>query len=1737
MSVGLAGGRPGLSILPSVVLSICFVSVLPAQVTLNVVGSDGKPVGGYRWLIEEDRTYHVQPGVFTPNTLSLDFHASYMPVVGKGEGSDNGINEATPLFAINPATGVRGALDRTKHYYVSVLPKTAGTYTIGGAQIAPGQTQVTVRLNKLPLPTAQITIFVFEDKKPINNIADLPEEVGLPGFSVVLEDAGGRYGISAGTQTQDAFGNPLGTVYAKDANGNYLLDPDGNPIPATDSMGNPIVEPLVTGPCPGPTCGTLTIKNLHPGKYGVTVVPPAGQGWQQTSTIEGTRVIDAWVKANEPPFFQEFGPAGWHVAIGFIKPFADASVLKGGATISGKIVNNHLSRPPDYAFYNGSAFEHTTAWVGLNDAGGQPGVSKGVYAARANGDGTFSIPNVPPGSYQLVVWDDNVDLIFASTPVTVTPSLTCNALSSCNLGDVPVFNWFTSTHHYVFFDANENGFRDPGEPGMPDQLVNLRWRDGTVYQSLPTDMTGFVPFDEIFPFFAWQVAEVDFTRFKPTGVTVVVDNGGPIPFTNPLSFDGKLSPQPQCAGTPLPGPLQPNGCPPGTSPVINPYTNNHLVRTEVGPVLTQAFQGFLGQTSVFMWGKSVYKPGENGGIAGVVYYDTTRAENDPAKNFAEPWSPGIPDIEVRLWDSTGAKLLNRVFTDSWDKNKPSGCQGEPFYFNGVLKDCYDGLRNFNQVRPGLFDGSYAFTAYCADPNGMDKTNFTCTNMVDGIPGGQYIVEIVLPKDPLTGKPALYDIVKEEDKNVDFGDNYTPSPQLEFWPCVGNPAELGHSAAVPAELSLFPGVPTANPGQPRKLCNKKMIYLNQGSNGAVDFFLFTEVPVAGHISGMILDDASNEFDPNSPNFGEKYSPPFLPVSIRDWTGIEIGRVYADKFGRFNALVPSTYTKNRPSPSGVAPGMVITCMNSRTRADGTQDPFWNPQYSEFCYTFQYMPGATTYLDTPVVPVAAHAGPNQKQLDCELPNGTPRIKQVSVNNLLGGGPLVTAPGQIITIQAMGRVAVPNPAYCPGPPLTTADACPVINTIKTVYRDYGFGTTKGKVTVGGVELTNVTWGANQITATVPAGVTTGQLVITRGDNNKSTIAGLTVYVGTDGGAVRYVVPKPGGCDGSPANPCPIQQAIDAARDGDLILVTPGVYQEMVVVYKAVRLQGYGEGSTTIDAAKVPQEKLQNWRNKVEQLVATNQVTLLPGQEIGGIANGEPVMLFTEEGAGILVLPRRNAFKAKANARIDGFTITGADTGGGIVVNGYADYLEISNNRITNNSGVFGGGIRLGHPQLTEDNITYTNAENNFVRIHHNKISLNGGLGGAGGGISICTGADDYQVTDNFICGNFSMGDGGGIAHLGLSDRGLIARNTVLFNENFNQGITVAGGGILIAGQPPLAPQTQSPGSGSVKVIGNRIQGNMAGAGDGGGIRLSRVNGADVAGFPNQQNHWYQVDILNNMIVNNVTALAGGGISLQDALKVNILHNTIALNDSTATASLAFSLGTSNQSAPQPAGIVSRGHSAALASIPGTGTYSNPNLQDNIIWHNRSFYFEVVQTLNQPDQYVLRPAVPEFNDLAVLGAAGTLSPKYSLLTGPDSQAPDPNGNKTTTNPWFVSAYENGHAGVTLGGLDATTSITPPPAFDEGGNFIRVRFGPLTLNPCSSFGPPDWSGTNSCRSWLTQGDYHILPGSPAVDSGFNLTAAFPDLATDIDGQARPLPPSTKVDMGADEGGAPPAGTN
>ena len=383
---------------------------------------------------------------------------------------------------------------------------------------------------------------------------------------------------------------------------------------------------------------------------------------------------------------------------------------------------------------------------------------------------------------------------------------------------------------------------------------------------------------------------------------------------------------------------------------------------------------------------------------------------------------------------------------------------------------------------------------------------------------------------------------------------------------------------------------------------------------------------------------------------------------------------------------------------------------------------------------------------------------------------------------------------------------------------------------------------------------------------------------------------------------------------------------------------------------------------------------------------------------------------------------------------------------------------------------------------------------------------------MSLNHGTDRYQVTKNYICGNYTNGHGGGIGAFGNNDFGLIEDNKIIFNQSFMQGAPVSGGGIAIVGAPD--PAAVNPGlgagAGNVKIISNLIQGNNAGAGDGAGIVLSGINGEDIRSTGTS--NWNRVDLENNIIVNNIAGLAGGGVALKDAALVHMINNTIANNDSTATAGLAFPAGSPNISVNQPAGVVSYAHSPALdAAMPATRrlrafhNFSNPTMINNIIWHNRTFHFEIDQ-ISAPAIYGLVPDIgtgglPLFDDLGVLGYNGRLNPLSSVLT--DTTGYD--ASNISLDPAFVKGYFNGDAGQTIQQLETTTSITVQPAFDEGGNFIDIRFGPHQPT----------------------GDYHLTTTSPAIDSGNGaVLSSYPEVAQDIDNDPRPL--GATVDIGVDE---------
>jgi len=108
--------------------------------------------------------------------------------------------------------------------------------------------------------------------------------------------------------------------------------------------------------------------------------------------------------------------------------------------------------------------------------------------------------------------------------------------------------------------------------------------------------------------------------------------------------------------------------------------------------------------------------------------------------------------------------------------------------------------------------------------------------------------------------------------------------------------VGQARVVPDFISLFPQSKEVSPfaGATRNLCDRKEVVLTDQMAATAKFYIYTSTHIAAKFTGVITDDFTSEFDPFSPQFGEKFSPPNLPVSVRDWAGNEISRVYADQW---------------------------------------------------------------------------------------------------------------------------------------------------------------------------------------------------------------------------------------------------------------------------------------------------------------------------------------------------------------------------------------------------------------------------------------------------------------------------------------------------------------------------------------------------------------------------------------------------------------------------------------------------------------------------------------------------------------------------------------------------------------------------------------------------------------------------------------------------------------------------
>ncbi len=1316
--------------------------------TITVTARDyqtGADIADFSFLINENNVGDPQVDLAEPDRNpsllpSLKPGASYSPVVASGD-------SGAPTITV-PAG----------RYLVSTR---ASGYKLGGVwiEVADGESAtVEAMLHPHPLPLSKIRVHVFHDNNPVNGEDDTPLESGLPGFSIVITDA-------VGEVTVDYFGNPIGTEYQRDSAGDLIFDTGGNPL--VSRVGGRVLTDAN---------GDAVIDNLPSGKYGVQAIPPDGSDWIQTTTIEGTHIIDAWIVEGNDGYSPREGfkmPLVW---IGFVRPMAfDPPVPGVTGTISGTVKTIIEFVPPFRPLTLGAPVYRP--WIALSDIGAN---DQQVYADRGQPDGTFFIQGVPPGVYQMAIWDEPLDYIIAFRTVQVSPG------RHVDMGDVGVPRWYGYIKGKVFHDLDEDCAVDEGETGIANVAVGTRFKDGSVQYSTVTDMHGNYGLDEVFELERFAAAEVDFTSLGVTGAEGTPDYG--IPTTVPT------------------GCLGPGGEPARCAEIFQ-------------GALSAAALTWAAKTNKIDWGKRLYAEGENGGISGMIFYATMRNELNPRYAVAEDYEPGIPGVVVNLYSATvdpetgevsQGDPVNTTTSDGWEH--PTGCVDH----NNDPVGCIEVPNISNQVRPGVYDGGYAFETYFdpyyGAPGAVEKP----------LDEGLYVVEIVPPE----GYKA---ITESGSTNTSEGDDFARIV----------PTDPGEPEGI-ADEQIWKGTrpaPYLKTGTDTIDIHKKVVRVVHGFNAAANFFLYTDTPAPGRIVGFLLDDVNLETDPSFIYYGEKRGVPNAPVGIRDFTGRLIKTVYSDKNGILEVMLPSTYTRNVPTPSGVAPAMYQVVGNDPGDPENPSEGY-NPNYQTLIRNFDVWPGKTTYADMAMFPITAFIGET----------GVGQFSRPPVCDLAADIP---------QLFAVDRVHVDLDAGA-----ATERQVRILGT--------GFGAAPSAVTVSGVPVMVLSWSDEEILIEVPAEFTLAgpqQLLVAPQDGAVGWQAGITLHVIRAGEYEPNIVQvdQAGGADYET-----IQAAVDSEPAETIIVVNPGIYYESPIIHKAISVQGVGPGGTTATDAVIQGSVIDGrfYLSYLDQWLVTLETLDFDGPSGLEPDQGRQV----PPGQVITVVARQGQYSPGHSPRVDGLYITGArgEEAGGIYLHAQCDHTTISNCVIQSNGGGFGGAVSLGRAYVGDNH-------NHSIGIHHNRILNNGGISLAGG-MGIFNGAAGYEIFCNDICGNYSAEYGGGVSHFGYSPGGSIHHNRVLFNASFDEG-----GGIFVGGEQPAPPQTLTQGSGEVAIYANLIQGNLSND-DGGGIRL--LQPLD-----------YRIDIVNNLIVNNVSTDIGAGIALDDASQVVITNNTVAKNITTATA------------------------------------------------------------------------------------------------------------------------------------------------------------------------------------------------------------------------------------------------
>jgi len=248
------------------------------------------------------------------------------------------------------------------------------------------------------------------------------------------------------------------------------------------------------GKTPSPLAGQAVVRQLNAGPMGRNCNAGSrpdrrGEEWLQTNTLDGQKGHDVFTRIEEPSYFQEYGPAGFHNAIGFANPkiinSRKAGVCAGtdpfltgtncSNTLKGKVTGERLSRTPDERLYSSGshdAFYWTQCYVSFGDPDGED-----FAFTKCDAQGNFTltvfpmaIGELPPLTSGTINWWTPFHARQTRKRNKRFVPWAASSSSTCNIWRHPDDPVADNVYTRTFIDDIKDGLSQADEAGVP--LIN-----------------------------------------------------------------------------------------------------------------------------------------------------------------------------------------------------------------------------------------------------------------------------------------------------------------------------------------------------------------------------------------------------------------------------------------------------------------------------------------------------------------------------------------------------------------------------------------------------------------------------------------------------------------------------------------------------------------------------------------------------------------------------------------------------------------------------------------------------------------------------------------------------------------------------------------------------------------------------------------------------------------------------------------------------------------------------------------------------------------------------------------------------------------------------------------------------------------------------------------------------------------------------------------------------------------